>query len=194
MQANTKQFMESVVDDITTNSIYRVLLFIALGFHHKERLSEKRYLRRLEEMTRGNECRLCDSSRGFYVTLSIHFHKDPVDRFLEILCCSYEKIHSMIVNNKVMKYEELLRSINTIVQAHSLLECEILDQLTKVHIKIQHWRFLPTLMAPFGAQTRMSAWERTLQSKENSNFHCKHDAVTVLIVFDSRGMKASEPY
>ncbi|KAF7400959.1 hypothetical protein HZH66_006143 [Vespula vulgaris] len=104
-------------------------------------------------------------------------------------------------------------------------------------------------MAPFGAQTRMSAWERTLQSKEvctdyfmctvnnfpiitvdtsshgnwalalhflklinsqhcisdyaiffntfhvsqNSNFHCKHDAITVLIVFDSKGLKVSEP-
>ncbi|KAF7403218.1 hypothetical protein HZH68_006012 [Vespula germanica] len=120
----------------------------------------------------------------------------------------YEKIHSIIVNNKVMKYEELLQSINTILQAHSLscshlaltaiktiltLECEILVQLTEAHIEIQYWRFLPTLMALFGAQTRMSAWERTLQSKENSNFHCKHNAVTVLIIFDSRGMKDSEP-
>lgn len=39
-------------------------------------------------------------------------------------------------------------------------------QLTEAHIELQHWRFLPTLMALFGAQTRMSAWERTLQSKE----------------------------
>lgn len=46
------------------------------------------------------------------------------------------------------------------------LECEILVQLTKTQVELQHWRFLSTLMALYGAQTRMSAWERTLQSKE----------------------------
>lgn len=48
------------------------------------------------------------------------------------------------------------------------LECEILVQLTKTQVELQHWRFLSTLMALYGAQTRMSAWERTLQSKEVS--------------------------
>lgn len=51
------------------------------------------------------------------------------------------------------------------------LECEILVQLTKAQVELQHWRFLLTLMALYGAQTRMSAWERTLQSKEVSNVH-----------------------
>lgn len=49
------------------------------------------------------------------------------------------------------------------------LECEILVQLTKAQVELQHWRFLSTLMALYGAQTRMSAWERTLQSKEVSD-------------------------
>lgn len=49
------------------------------------------------------------------------------------------------------------------------LECEILVQLTKAQVELQHWRFLLTLMALYGAQTRMSAWERTLQSKEVNN-------------------------
>lgn len=52
------------------------------------------------------------------------------------------------------------------------LECEILVQLTKAQVEIQNWKFLPTLMALYGAQTRMSAWERTLQSKEVSDIHC----------------------
>jgi len=39
----------------------------------------------------------------------------------------------------------------------------------KAQVEVQNWRFLPTLMALYGAQARMSAWERTLQSKEVSN-------------------------
>lgn len=46
------------------------------------------------------------------------------------------------------------------------LECEILVELLNAQIEVQNWRFLPSLMALYGAQTRMSAWERTLQSKE----------------------------
>lgn len=49
------------------------------------------------------------------------------------------------------------------------LECEILVHLTKAQVELQHWRFLSTLMALYGAQIRMSAWERTLQSKEVSD-------------------------
>lgn len=48
------------------------------------------------------------------------------------------------------------------------LECEILAQLMKAHVEIQNWKFLPSLMALYGAQARMSAWERTLQNKEVS--------------------------
>lgn len=51
------------------------------------------------------------------------------------------------------------------------LECEILVQLTKSQVEVQNWRFLPTLMALYGAQARMSAWERTLQSKEVITVH-----------------------
>lgn len=58
------------------------------------------------------------------------------------------------------------------------LEFEILVQLTKAQVEVQNWRFLSTLMALYGAQTRMSAWERTLQSREvvlyvffSSKFH-----------------------
>ncbi|KAF7403221.1 hypothetical protein HZH68_006015 [Vespula germanica] len=165
---------------------------IALGFHQKERFPEKRCiqfitvyeplkldLRRLEEMTRRmNAIRTIVPEVS--IQLSVHSQVTFNSQFI-LVRIHYEKIHSMTVNNKVMKYEELLQSINTIVQTHSLscshlaltaikttltLEYEILIQLTEAHIEIQHWRFLPTLMALFGAQTRMSAWERTLQSKE----------------------------
>lgn len=46
------------------------------------------------------------------------------------------------------------------------LECEILVQLIRAQVEVQNWRFLSTLMALYGAQARMSAWERSLQSKE----------------------------
>lgn len=39
-------------------------------------------------------------------------------------------------------------------------------QLIKAYIEVQNWRFSPSLMALHGAQTRMSAWEKTLQNKE----------------------------
>ncbi|KAF7403275.1 hypothetical protein HZH68_006069 [Vespula germanica] len=137
--------------------------------------SLKSDLRRLEEMTRGT-----NAIGAIVAEVSSQLYQFIVARIQ--LIDFYEKMHSMSINNKVMKYQELLQSINTIVQTHSLscshlaltaikttltLECEILVQLTEAHIEIQHWRFLPTLMALFGAQTRMSAWERTLQSKES---------------------------
>ncbi|KAI4496182.1 hypothetical protein M0802_008049 [Mischocyttarus mexicanus] len=137
--------------------------------------SLKSDLRRLEEMTRGTNtigAIVAEVSSQLYQFIGARIQ----------LIDFYEKMYSMSVNSKVMKYQELLQSINAIVQAHSLscthlaltaiktaltLECEILVQLTEAHIEIQNWRFLPTLMALFGAQTRMSAWERTLQSKES---------------------------
>lgn len=51
------------------------------------------------------------------------------------------------------------------------LESEILAQLTKTQVELQNWRFLSALMSLYGAQTRMSAWERTLQSKEVSMYN-----------------------
>ena len=39
-------------------------------------------------------------------------------------------------------------------------------QLIKTYIEVQNWKFLPSLMALYGAQARMSAWEKTLQNRE----------------------------
>lgn len=39
-------------------------------------------------------------------------------------------------------------------------------QLLKAYIEIQNWRFLPSLVALYGAQAIMLAWEKTLQNKE----------------------------
>ncbi|CAK9821653.1 KICSTOR subunit 2 [Anthophora retusa] len=137
--------------------------------------SLKSDLKRVEEMTRGTNSigatvaevsnQLCQ-----YITAKIQ------------LIDFYEKMYNMSINSKTMKYLELLQCIEGIVETHSLscshlaltaiktsltLECEILVQLTKAQVELQHWRFLPTLMALYGAQARMSAWERTLQSKES---------------------------
>ncbi|XP_060812440.1 KICSTOR subunit 2-like isoform X1 [Bombus pascuorum] len=137
--------------------------------------SLKSDLKRVEEMTRGTNSigatvaevsnQLCQ-----YITAKIQ------------LIDFYEKMYNMSINSKTMKYQELLQCIEGIVEIHSLscshlaltaikasltLECEILVQLTKAQVELQHWRFLSTLMALYGAQTRMSAWERTLQSKES---------------------------
>ncbi|XP_076183676.1 KICSTOR subunit 2 isoform X1 [Ptiloglossa arizonensis] len=137
--------------------------------------SLKSDLKRVEEMTRGTNSigatvaevsnQLCQ-----YITAKIQ------------LIDFYEKMYNMSVNSKIMKYQELLQCIEGIVETHSLscshlaltalktsltLECEILVQLTRVQVELQHWRFLSTLMSLYGAQTRMSAWERTLQNKES---------------------------
>lgn len=137
--------------------------------------SLKSDLKRLEEVTRGTNSigatvaevsnQLCQ-----FITAKIQ------------LIDFYEKMYNMSISSKVMKYQELLQSIETIVESHSLscshlaltaiktgltLECEILVQLMKAQVEVQNWRFLSTLMALYGAQARMSAWERTLQSKES---------------------------
>ncbi|XP_033224534.1 KICSTOR complex protein C12orf66 homolog isoform X2 [Belonocnema kinseyi] len=62
---------------------------------------------------------------------------------------------------------ELSEFVTARIQLMDLLECEILLQLIKAHVEIQNWKFLPSLMALYGAQARMAAWERTLQNKES---------------------------
>lgn len=137
--------------------------------------SLKSDLKRVEEMTKGTNSigatvaevsnQLCQ-----YITAKIQ------------LIDFYEKMYNMSASSKAMKYQELLQCIEGIVESHSLscshlalapvktsltLEYEILAQLTKAQVELQHWRFLSTLTSLYGAQARMSAWERTLQSKES---------------------------
>ncbi|TGZ51504.1 Uncharacterized protein DBV15_12032 [Temnothorax longispinosus] len=56
--------------------------------------------------------------------------------------CSYADLGSLNTKNK-----GFLRKI---------LECETLVQLIKAQVEVQNWRFLPTLITLYGAQTRMS--------------------------------------
>lgn len=132
-------------------------------------------LKRLEEVTRGTnsiEATVAEVSGQLcqFITAKIQ------------LIDFYEKMYNMSINSKVMKHQELLQTIEGIVESHSMscshlaltaiktaltLECEILVQLTKAQVEVQNWKFLSALMALYGAQTRMSAWERTLQSKES---------------------------
>ncbi|EFN81023.1 KICSTOR complex protein C12orf66 homolog isoform X2 [Harpegnathos saltator] len=137
--------------------------------------SLKSDLKRLEEVTRGT-----NSIGATVANVSNQLCQFIMARIQ--LIDFYEKMYNMSVNGKVMKYQELLQYIEGIVEWHLLscshlalaaiktgltLECEILVQLTRAQVEVQNWRFLPTLMALYGAQTRMSAWERTLQSKES---------------------------
>ncbi|CAG5107156.1 Similar to C12orf66: KICSTOR complex protein C12orf66 (Homo sapiens) [Cotesia congregata] len=132
-------------------------------------------LKRVEEMTRGTNiigATVADVSSQLcqFITARI--------QLIEF----YEKMYHSSIGNKAMKYHELLQVIEGIVETHSLscshlaltaikaaltLECEILLQLTSAQVEIQNWRFLSSLMALYGAQARMSAWEKTLQSKES---------------------------
>ncbi|XP_015606329.1 KICSTOR complex protein C12orf66 homolog [Cephus cinctus] len=132
-------------------------------------------LRRLEEMTSGTNA----------VGATVAEVSSQLCQFIAAriqLIDFYEKMYNMSINSKVMRHQDLLQSIEAIVETHSLscshlaltaikaaltLECEILVQLIKAHVEVQNWRFLPSLMALYGAQTRMSAWERTLQSRES---------------------------
>ncbi|XP_067209825.1 KICSTOR subunit 2-like isoform X2 [Linepithema humile] len=137
--------------------------------------SLKSDLKRLEEMTRGT-----NSIGATVANVSNQLCQFITARIQ--LIEFYEKMYNMSVSSKVMKHQELLQFIEEIVEGHVLscshlaltaiktgltLEFEILVQLTKAQVEVQNWKFLPTLMALYGAQTRMSAWERTLQSKES---------------------------
>ncbi|KAJ1522183.1 hypothetical protein ONE63_002493 [Megalurothrips usitatus] len=92
----------------------------------------------------------------------------------------YEKMH-LVGTSKQVRFEEMLLVIEDITNRFSLmfthisltsvkaafnLECEILVNLLRAQIEMQSWHFLPSLMALHGANTCLSAWERTLQSKE----------------------------
>ncbi|XP_066584063.1 KICSTOR subunit 2-like isoform X1 [Prorops nasuta] len=136
--------------------------------------SLKSDLRRLDEITRGtNTIGATVAEVSFQLCQFITARIQLID--------FYEKMYNMSLNSKIMKHQELLLSIETIVEGHLLscshlaltpiktaltLECEILVQLIRAHVEIQNWCFLPSLMALYGAQARMTAWERTLQSKE----------------------------
>ncbi|KAL7307995.1 hypothetical protein TKK_0000083 [Trichogramma kaykai] len=136
--------------------------------------SLKSDLKRVEEMTYGT-----NTVGGTVAEISSQICQFITARVQ--LIDFYEKTYNMSMNSKVMRHQELLVVIESIIEGHSLscshislntiktsliLECEILMQLIKAYIEIQTWRFLPSLMALYGAQARMSAWERTLQNKE----------------------------
>lgn len=160
-----------------------------LGFLHtknKGLLRKDNSLRTVYELLKSDLKRLEEVSRG---TNSIEAIVTEVSsqlcQFITAkiqLIDFYERMYNMSVNSKVMKHQELLQTIEGIVETHSMscshlaltaiktgltLECEILVQLMKAQVEVQHWKFLSSLMSLYGAQTRMSAWERTLQSKES---------------------------
>ncbi|XP_015110711.1 KICSTOR complex protein C12orf66 isoform X1 [Diachasma alloeum] len=132
-------------------------------------------LRRVEEMTRGTNT----------IGATVAEVSNQLCQFISAriqLIEFYEKMYNMSLANKSMNHQELLRIIEGIVDTHSLscshmaltaikaaltLECEILVQLTRAQVEVRNWRFLSSLMALYGAQARMTAWERTLQSKES---------------------------
>ncbi|XP_031785340.1 KICSTOR complex protein C12orf66 homolog [Nasonia vitripennis] len=136
--------------------------------------SLKADLKRVEEMTRGT-----NAVGATVAEISYHLCQFITARIQ--LIDFYEKMYHMSISSKVMRHQELLLSIEGIIESHQLscsylalntikaaltLECEILMQLIKAYIEVQNWRFLPSLMALYGAQVRMSAWERTLQNRE----------------------------
>jgi hypothetical protein len=59
--------------------------------------------------------------------------------------------------------------LNLICNFYSSLECEILMLLLKAQMDVQNWRFLSTLLNLHGANTRIAAWEKILQSREVSS-------------------------
>lgn len=53
------------------------------------------------------------------------------------------------------------------------LECEILEKLLKAFVDLQNMQFLPTLALIYGATTRLTVWESTLnlQNREVSDIN-----------------------
>lgn len=89
-------------------------------------------------------------------------------------------MYNMGVNNN-LKYTELLKSIENIIERNSQnftdisltpakavfnIECEILQQLFKALTELQRLQFLPSLALIHGAHTRLTAWESKMQNRE----------------------------
>lgn len=94
---------------------------------------------------------------------------------------SYDKIFTTGMSRQLLKYNELLIQIETIIQRHSLsfidisltpmkavfnLECEILEHLFKTLMELQRLQFIPSLALIHGVHTRLTAWETKMQNKE----------------------------
>ncbi|XP_034938011.1 KICSTOR complex protein C12orf66 homolog [Chelonus insularis] len=163
--------------------------YVDLGFLHTKNkgfLRKDNSLKTIYEILKGDLKRVEDMTRGTNSSgASVAEASSQLCQFITAriqLIDFYEKMYNMSIGNKAMKHQEILKIIEGIIEMHLLscshlaltaikttltLECEILYQLTKAQVEVQNWRFLPTLMALYGAQTRMSAWERTLQSKES---------------------------
>lgn len=59
------------------------------------------------------------------------------------------------------------------------LECEILAKLLKAFIELRKLKFLPTLALIYGAHTRLTAWESTLQNREVSNLILMYQLIII---------------
>ncbi|KAK7873877.1 hypothetical protein R5R35_005738 [Gryllus longicercus] len=161
--------------------------YIDLGFlvtKNKGFLRKDNSLRSMYDILRGDFRRLEDVTRQSTGDRTIMTVASQLCQFLTArieLIDFYEKMHLM-GTGKQMKYEELLVQIEDIVDKHALsfphmvltsikaalsLECEILAHLLRAQLEMQLWRFLQSLMQLHGAHTRITAWERTLHSKDS---------------------------
>ncbi|XP_054269101.1 KICSTOR subunit 2-like [Macrosteles quadrilineatus] len=136
-------------------------------------------IRSMLESLRGELVKIEESSseeRTSVVTSQIILYITARIQLIDV----YEKMYAMSVSSRLMKYEDLLLLVEKVVDTFALshdaltpmktavsLECEILMLLLKAQIDIQNWRFLSTLLNLHGANSRIVAWEKILQSKES---------------------------
>ncbi|GLV37254.1 hypothetical protein CBL_01917 [Carabus blaptoides fortunei] len=161
--------------------------YIELGFlqnKNKGFLRKDNSLRAIYESLRSELYRLEDSSKNGTNNRNITSFFNELAQFLSAridLIDFYEKVHQVGASRQ-MKHNELLTHIDEIIERHALLfshisltpikaifslECEILAKLLKAFIELRNLKFLPTLALIYGAHTRLTAWESTLQNRES---------------------------
>lgn len=161
--------------------------YVDLGFlltKNKGFLRKDNSLRSMCDGLRADFRRLEEVTRNYGCDRTINTVTNQLCQFLTArieLIDFYDKMQVMS-SGKYMKYEDLIVQIEDIVDKHALsfphmaltsikatlsLECEILVHLLRAQLEMQSWRFLQSLMLLHGANTRLSAWERTLQNRES---------------------------
>lgn len=94
----------------------------------------------------------------------------------------YEKIYVLGTSVKHINYYELQNQIEQIIESHTFSflnpilkpirntitnECAILIHLFGAHVELQNWNFIPSIMHLQAAHTKLTTWEKSLQSKES---------------------------
>jgi len=93
----------------------------------------------------------------------------------------YERLYALGTGPKLVKYDDLYAQVEGIIEMHTfsfsvaylspikaslMWECETLMNTLGALMELQAWNFLPSLMHLHAAHSKLTMWEKSLQSKE----------------------------